>query len=366
MVRSFFMWTPFFKTWWHPARQRDLRLLSCLVKRMVACPPKVSGECHVGDSRPLLRAFASLCLRLRTWSVRREARPGGIRRLLLASVLGWGLVLTNPLGAAAANSLPGTIKNGASNSEAVPMAPQNSTIVFHVLKAWKVDLGNRSIFYNLVAPPVFPSSPSLPPAPVAAPISAEAAEAFLRLSHKKLELLFFSATVYDRRVTELRWSDKGREYRAFSNIDFNCFSGPDRFETEDTVYLLEMGIGNETTDQVEGSNRFAPGQGQPKEASHRIPGPEAFSSTRAEYFLVKSEFDLPPPAEALAGMDALHRYYNANRNKLLEDCLEREASRLAQERWLAEHPPVPKDTIIHFWPKENSVYLGSGKEGKKP
>ena len=52
----------------------------------------------------------------------------------------------------------------------------------------------------------------------------------------------------------------------------------------------------------------------------------------------------------------MHRYYEANRVRLADDYAKREANRIAQEQWLQEHPPLPKDTVINFWPKKSRNY----------
>jgi len=59
---------------------------------------------------------------------------------------------------------------------------------------------------------------------------------------KKSVLLFLSATVYDRNVTEVRGFGTQGEYRIFSNIDFNLLAGLGGFETPDTSYSLLMGL----------------------------------------------------------------------------------------------------------------------------
>jgi hypothetical protein len=222
-----------------------------------------------------------------------------------------------------------------------------------------VNLGNRSIFYNRVAPPppLPPKTPApLPEAKVLTPQEAAAVEARAR---KKFEALFLSATVYDRRVTELRWWFDNREYRAWSNVDFNYLAGAGEIETEDSVYWLIMGLGNDTAESVAAANERAATQGW--NWHKELPSPVRFNPARAEYFLATENKAPEPSAEALAAIDALHRYYDANRARLTEDYEKREAARIAQEQWLKEHPPVPKDTMINFWPKKSRTYPTTGK-----
>ena len=94
-------------------------------------------------------------------------------------------------------------------------------------------------------------------------------------------------------------------------------------------------------------------------ARKELPPAESFSDKRSEYLPVNTEKETP--AEALAPLDALHTYYDANRERLAEESARREAERIAHEQWLKEHPTVPKDTVIKFWPKKSRNYPTAGK-----
>lgn len=205
-------------------------------------------------------------------------------------------------------------------------------VTFQVVAQHRIPLGNRALILNRVTPP------QLPPLPISIPSTTQtetvAAAAFdagvpLPTPPKKHELLFLIATVYDHRITEVQWFNGQREYRVFSNIDFNHLAGVNWFETEDTEYMLLMGIRNEASALQ-----------------------ETFSHTRSEY-LVPEDGTSPDPAnEELTALDALHVYYDANKERLAEDYTQREAARITREKWLKEHPRVPKDTIINFWLEE--------------
>lgn len=240
---------------------------------------------------------------------------------------------------------------GASAQEtSEPAAPARPPIEFQVLEQRKIDLGNRSLIFNRVVPPVLPLPPAPPPPPTAEEVAAaEAAAAALEGSAKRFEMLFLSTTVYDRKVTQVRWLGAGgREYRVFSNIDFNFLAGIGQIETDDAIYLLVLGLGNETTEQVEAFNAYARAQGWPEESWKEIPRPESFSQTRSEY-AVSGDKAHPPPEEDLIALDALHVYYDANKQRLADEYARREVERVERELWLKEHPPVPKDTVINFW-----------------
>ena len=219
--------------------------------------------------------------------------------------------------------------------ETAPPTQTQTDIQFRVVEQTQFDLGDHKLIVNRVAPPVLRKQRAVgtPPPP---PLSAEAVQIELRKQSKKSAVLFLSATVYDREVTQLSWFGEGGECRAFSNIDFNFLNGLGEIETDDTVYTILLGLGNES--------RAA--------AAAQIPFLNQFSPTRAEYFVV-GENGTPATVEALAGLDALHTYYNANRVKLAEDYKKREATRVKRETWLKAHPPVPRDTVINFWPADN-------------
>ena len=234
-------------------------------------------------------------------------------------------------------------------------SPKLPPINFQILERQEIQIGDRKIIQNRVAPPVLPEPRAVVAQPPA-PLSAESVQTALRREGKKSEVLFLSATVYDRAVTQLRWFGEAGECRAFSNIDFNFLSGLGEIETEDTVYSILMGLENES--------RAVP-TGQDRGGTAQIPLLSQFSPARAEYFVVGDKAK-PATAEALAGMDALHRYYDAHRVKLTEDYRKREAARVEREVRLKAHPPVPQDTVINFWPADaKQVREMQAKEGKR-
>ena len=256
--------------------------------------------------------------------------PGGS----LAAIAAIAFTLASPLVSIAEEKLPGT--------DAKP------TLKLQVIEGMEVKLPDRSIFYQRVVPPL--PLPPRPPAPEAKPLSpAETATAEAR-ARKKFEVLMISATVYDHRASELRWSIGNREYRAWSNIDFNFLAGQSEIETGDSIYFLIMAIANDTAEAAEA----------PNEKRKELPPAGSFSGKRSEYVLVDMEKETPTP-EALAPLDALHTYYDANRERLAEESVRREAERIAHEQWLKEHPTAPKDTVINFWPKRSRNYSTTGK-----
>lgn len=166
-------------------------------------------------------------------------------------------------------------------------------------------------------------------------------------------VLFFMATVIDHSVTELSWQDDGRQYRAFSNVDFNYLCGVHEIETADSVYWLIMGVGDQTRTQAEAARAEAVAHGL---SQYAVPIPQRgeFSATRSEYVVVAGAENAP--ANAFKDMDALHAYFDAHRETLIAEYTVREAARVTREQWLKDHPPVPQDTVINFWPVKSTNY----------
>lgn len=214
-----------------------------------------------------------------------------------------------------------------------------------VLQSSRVELGDRAIIYQRLAPP----APT--PAPAARPGFVPPAER----SGKPEKYFRLSATVYDRRLTKLRWFVGGREYHALSNVDFNYLAGIGTFETTDTIYSLVMGLGNESSEIDAALNRLAAQQGLAPFATDPAPQ-ESFDPARAEYRLLGERAAAAPP-EALAPLAALHRYFETHRARLIRDYEERVSNHRAREQWLKEHPPAPQDTTIRFWPKRGTFYF---------
>ena len=177
-------------------------------------------------------------------------------------------------------------------------APDEQTptdIPFRVIEQTQINRGDHKIILNRVAPPVLPEKRAAVPQ-TTAPLSTEAMQTALRQERKKSAVLFLSATVYDRQVTLLRWFGEGGEIRAFSNIDFNFLAGLGQIETDDTVYAIFMGLGNETREAVAERNRAG---------VEPIPPLSQFSPVRAEYFVV---VDKSKPATAEVGLPQFDGY----------------------------------------------------------
>ena len=254
----------------------------------------------------------------------------------------------------------------AAQQNAAPAGQAQTSIQVRVLQQTQINLGDHRLILNRVAPPIFPPvPPALSPAhaPTALDVArAKAIEA--RAPQKKNESLSLSATVYDNNITEVRSFTGGREYTIFSNIDFNLLAGLGCLETADTSYFLILGVRNIKREEVEAFNKRALLQGQ-KDGFKRIPQHETFSKMRSEYVIAKEDMDAQPPADFLSALDALHVFFDANKDRLANEHAKRVADLTKQEQWLKEHPPKPQDTVVNFWPGKNTVILDGQRKGVK-
>ena len=218
-------------------------------------------------------------------------------------------------------------------------------IVFRLLRQRTVETDGQAVVLNRVAPPVLPQEP------IALPSKQEISaseNAILEQPAKKSSLLFLSATVYDHKVTAIGLLGGSGRAGIFSNIDFNLLEGVGSIETDDTLYTLMLALSNQTADDALAHNHELAGQGASM-AWDRIPSSEEFSTTRSECIVAEDAAHQAPTGEELAALNALHVFFDANRQQIAKAKLQRETARADAQRQLAEHPPAPPDIVIHYW-----------------
>ena len=210
---------------------------------------------------------------------------------------------------------------------------------FQVLKRWEINRGDHTVIFQRVAPP--------PPAPLVAPmpvpkvpeLSAQELEALRQRDAKRHEVLFFSATVYDHQITELCWTEGDRKWRAFSNIDFQYLNGMGEIETANAIYTLLPAFDTGTAEAL-------------AERTRDFPQLALLPTNRSAWLLAESPGQENTPE--MTAWDAIHTYYDAHRQELIQAHAQREAAKAERERQLRENPPAPKKKVISFW-KKNSA-----------
>jgi hypothetical protein len=230
--------------------------------------------------------------------------------------------------------------------ESAPAPNRAALPPLQVIDSLEVRRGRDSTIYERVVPPVLPPRPParLAGESQAVPLTAEQQ----RRELKKSETLLVMATVYDHRVTELRWQQDGRERRAWSSIDFNHLAGVTDIETAGTIYQLLLALADLTSADVEANNRAIAEQGLPAGLTTQLPPPERFRADRSSYLLAEEPTG-PVPAEVTALLEALHTYYDAHRASLIEQSTKFAAEAAARTEAARLKAAQPKRTVIQFW-----------------
>jgi len=213
--------------------------------------------------------------------------------------------------------------------------------------------GTVNVTLNRVEDPKLPPLPEpLPAAAPTDPVVLAAIEEFRR-NYKGTELLFISATVYDRSRTYLRIYPNGvarKEIAAWSNIDFNHFSGFSTFRVtrEDgsfTDHGMLMGLGNQTAESAERLRELLEKNGM-EYSVPEMPELPDLAVAGPRYVIVEGGDVEDTAREILAYM---HRLYATEGARMETAYIERERVRKEREAYYRANPPKPKDVTINFW-----------------
>lgn len=233
------------------------------------------------------------------------------------------------------------VSDETANSEQRASAPP----ALSILKSWSVNLGDHSVYFNQVAPLMVPT------ASPAVPGTETTTVANPRIPGKKFHTFLISATVCDHQYTELSWTEGNVLRGALSNVDFNHFSNAAQVEGPDTIYSFVFIITNcplrtgAQSSDVPMQNRAA--------ILARLP------AQHSGYLVADDGTGSAPPAESMLGaLDALHQFYEKNRQGLARAYAEGEAARIEAELKAKEAPAPRPDTVIHFWVAPGTPVFG--------
>jgi hypothetical protein len=153
--------------------------------------------------------------------------------------------------------------------------------------------------------------------------------------------LFLSASVVDHRATLLRWWEDGKEYQAWSNVDFKYLTGFASFSKGDRSFVTFMGVGDVSSASLRAESMFQ----VPADLPTGAPDFRMIQGAAGE-------------SEGYDAIVALHELYATDGVRLREAYELREARRKEAEAELRANPPVPKDIVLNFWkvepPKEEA------------
>lgn len=209
--------------------------------------------------------------------------------------------------------------------------------------------GTITLTVNTVADPGLPDPPVPEPHPDA--LDPETMERLSELAakHQETHIAFVSATVYDRTRTRLTCYPSGgakKAVTAWSNLDFNHFSGFGTFEAKESdgevrSYHLLMGIGNEDTGLRQ---RLFEERGIEWEEPAIPALPDG-----APAFLVETE---NPDPDGVKLLEDLHALYRDDGKRMAELAAARQKAYEEKKAYLLANPPKPKDVTVNFWKRE--------------
>ena len=244
-----------------------------------------------------------------------------------------------------------------------------------VLDQQQVTVGTHTITYNRIVPPAFPA-PTPTPVPQATPITntvnhtvqvARAKSSTSRRtaqarSHKMTrtaqadgadsadkpyKMLLLSATVYDHQFTEVRWNDGTQPgLTAYVNLDFRYFTAVTNLETADTVYDLMFAWGDDATSSL-------------TQAGQPLPNFSSVPAGHSGYQVIAGDPNANP--DAVAALNALCAYYDANSAQMIAAYNQQQANNAAYQQWLQAHPQPTPNTVINYWPVKSQVWLPAGQ-----
>lgn len=232
-----------------------------------------------------------------------------------------------------------TIDGILSDGTPSPPPPPKVQHEFKVISTEEIPLERRKMIINRVEDPGFPDP--TPPAPAVIDPATVAAfknsPAYLDWQERQTHTtsLFLSASVVDHRATLLRWWEGGKEYQAWSNLDFKYLTGFGSFRKGDRHFVTFMGVGDISSASLREESMFD----IPADLPTGAPDFRMIQGAAGE-------------SEGYDAIVALHELYATDGERLRTAYELREARQKAAEEELRRNPPIPKDIVLNFWKVE--------------
>ncbi len=156
--------------------------------------------------------------------------------------------------------------------------------------------------------------------------------------YEREEWLSISATVYDERVSLVRWRHEKEEYFCWSNVHFGHLSGVGQFRAGKKRYSLWMGWSRMKSEWL---------------AEDAWPGPPPELPEGLPQFETIGEV----PDEALETVTLLHKIYAREGKRLAEAYAKRREANEARKKWQAENPPPPREIEVILWPSRTARFM---------
>lgn len=210
-----------------------------------------------------------------------------------------------------------------------PAAPEPVKPTFEVTETVVRESGDHAVILNRVKKPATLNRPALPALEIGnAAVQTQISE--MQEEAPETTIHFLSATVYDDSQTIVRWWHDGEEFAALSNVDFRHLFGFNSFRYKEKEYGLLFGLSKASTGQQHDQPSVPAG----------VPSFVLFKGNAAN-------------AAALEVIQGLHELYKVEGTRLKVAYEGRERLKKELEAQQQANPPVVKDTVIHYWPKNS-------------
>ncbi len=209
------------------------------------------------------------------------------------------------------------------------------------------DSGTAKTIMRRLPPKAWPMKPAFDQALEAGQWSEEQKAEWEASSTHDLTIML-SATVYDHKLSEIQWRKDGLEFTVLSNIDFNYLSSLGEMENGLTHWSCFFLVDNVDAELEQQAARRVAAEGEVY-IPQPVPDGSMLDSGKADYAIYAEPGDQIPP-ELVEQMDALHQHFAANEQALKRTWLNRQELNKAHQAWQKANPPVPKKTVINFWP----------------
>jgi len=214
--------------------------------------------------------------------------------------------------------------------------------------------GTISVNVQLVDDPQLPDPPPPLPALPSDDPAVVARLAELSKQYAGTQLVFLSAEVHDHNRTFLTIYPNGKHdgaVTAWSNLDFNHFSGFSTFRVKDGIdgtphdIALLMGIGNADKQRM---GRLAKRSGRDDDVP-KIPEIPDLAAGGPSFIVVEGDAGSP----AMDTMEQIHDLYRKEGSRMEAAHRARQQARAKRKAYLLANPPKPKDVTIQFWKRNN-------------
>lgn len=172
-----------------------------------------------------------------------------------------------------------------------------------------------------------------------------------------------SATVFDRKISELVWRKGDLTYTILSNIDFNYLTVVTGFEDAGLHWSVFLMVDNVDTELEK--KQAAISNEDEKYIPRLMPDSAYLISGKPDYVVYAEHADEIPDA-LVEELDAFHRHYAANEASLKIAWHNQQRINEARAAWFAANPPIRKPTVINFWPVRSSLHRKITPQKAKP